>query len=368
MHRLRATLDVHQDCRDLHDHVAAGRHGLPARLDTLARRRSDTPFHIDRGMALWSGAAAVVAILLVCAFWILTGWPSGAAAAMMVAVFCSFFATMDDPAPGIRLFLVFTLLSVPAAALYLLLVLPAATSFEMLAVAMAPSFLLLGVYIGRPETMGRAMALTFGIGGALSLHDIGSADFPSFLNSTLAQIMGVATAMVVTQLVRSVGAAWSARRLLRAGWAELAELAARTRAPEPGRFENRMLDRIGLLSPRLALCGPLGDLAAIDAVNDLRIGLNIADIQRARPLLDGSDRCIARLMEGLRDHFRALARLGAAPPPPALLERIDAAIAGLATAPPAAQRERALAALAGLRRSLFPDAPIDRSLVLERAA
>ncbi len=38
---------------------------------------SGAKLHVDLGMALWSGAAALIAILVCCAFWILTGWSSG---------------------------------------------------------------------------------------------------------------------------------------------------------------------------------------------------------------------------------------------------------------------------------------------------
>ena len=62
--------------------------------------------------------------------------------------------------------------------------------------------------------------------------------------------------------------------------------AARSGIPV-GAFENWMLDRGGLLSSRLALAGPQRDLATADAVNDLRVGLNVAELQRVRRALDG---------------------------------------------------------------------------------
>jgi uncharacterized membrane protein YccC len=34
--------------------------------------------HTDPGFALLSGISAMIAMLLVCTFWILTGWPDGA--------------------------------------------------------------------------------------------------------------------------------------------------------------------------------------------------------------------------------------------------------------------------------------------------
>ncbi|MFX7724250.1 FUSC family protein, partial [Acinetobacter baumannii] len=79
-------------------------------------------------------------------------------------------------------------------------------------------------------------ALIFGVGGSLSLLDTGTGDFASFLNSSAGQIVGIVTAMLVTRLCRSVGAAWSARRLLHVGWREIADLAGRRTAPSADGF------------------------------------------------------------------------------------------------------------------------------------
>ena len=73
--------------------------------------------------------------------------------------------------------------------------------------------------------------------------------------------------------------------MLHIGWREIADL-ARTRAvPANDGFESRMLDRVGLLSARLAQAGGSVDVDAIDAVRDLRVGLNIVELQRARSVL-----------------------------------------------------------------------------------
>jgi len=353
--RLRALVDIHRDCRELRAHIRAGNAALPEHLDPLARSRSRNVFHLDHGMALWSAAAAVLGIMVVCAFWIATGWSSGSAAAMMTAVFCCFFASLDDPVPGIKMFLVFTVLSVPLAAFYLLVVLPSFDSFPMLALSLAPTFLLLGIYVARPATMGKAMALLMGVVGSLSLLDTGTADFASFLNSNIGQVVGIGTAMLVTWLCRSVGAAWSARRLLRAGWSEIADMTAARSGIPVGSFENRMLDRVGLLSSRLALARGQQDLAAADAVNDLRIGLNIAELQRARRAIGGpAAPHVERLLRAVGRHFRTLSAKRPGPPPAEVLPIMEAALSGIAAEPRSPERDRALIALAGLRRSLFP--------------
>src|ERR1700761_5751101 len=234
---------------------AAGRH--PRRPG--GRRRPPPPprhgeplgnrvLHKDVGLALLSSFAAVLAICLCCAAWIVTAWPSGAAAAMFAAVFCSFFATMDDPVPAIRNFMTFMIWSVPVSALYVLVLLPLVHDFGMLVLVIAPTFLLLGLCIARAATAPSAMAMLFGIAGTLSMHDTQAVvDLPAFLNSMLAQGLGIFAAALVTRLVRTVGADWSAQRIRRATWSELGAMADAARgAAVDEAYAVRMVDRIAL--------------------------------------------------------------------------------------------------------------------------
>ncbi len=268
-----------QACAALRREIDAGLSGAApsSRIAALGNR----VLHRDHGMALLSAFAAVLSICICSAFWIVTGWSSGAAAAMMAAVFCSFFAAMDDPVPAIHGFLKFTLWSVPVSAVYVLLLMPLVHDFGMLVVICAPLFLLLGCFMARPATGPQALAFLFGVAGTLALHDTASADLASFFNSTIAQVLGIVVAARVTRLVRSVGADWSARRIQRAIWRELGEMA--TSAPPTSASSNafaayavRMLDRIGLLAPRIAQGGASADLSvADDALRDLRVGADI---------------------------------------------------------------------------------------------
>jgi len=322
--------------------------------------------HLDRGMALVSAAAAVIATLAGCAFWILTGWPSGAAMPMMAAVMSCFFATQDDPVPFIKGFLVWTIYSVPLSAFYLLAVLPAIHSFEMLVLACAPAFLLLGVLIARPSTFGKAMPFMFGIAGTLALQDTNTADAASFINSTLAQLAGLALAVLVIGVFRSVGAGWTARRLLRAGWGELIRIGDGRHAPSVPEFSARMVDRIALLTPRLALAGPQQDLQASDALVDLRIGLNMTQLLAVRGELGRSQAALWALFEHLSQHFEARPRVD----PVAetrLLASLDNVLRSVSAAQVSGARGTALASLAGMRRDLFPQAaPYEPSALLEK--
>jgi uncharacterized membrane protein YccC len=357
--RLHRLVDLCVETRSLRQHIDAGVHG---KLPEAVRRLPGVPtsaLHQDRGMALLSAFAAVVATLACCAFWIMTGWPSGAAAPMMAAVLCCFFSTQDDPVPFIKGFLVYTIYSIPVSALYILGILPAIHSFEMLALVCAPTFLLVGVWIARPSTFGRAMPWLFGLCGTLALLDTNNVDIVSFTNGTLAQVLGLVAAAVTTGVLRRVGAGWTARRLLKAGWSELARLGSGERVTSLAEFSARMVDRVGLLAPRLALAAsqpnPQQDLQATDALRDLRIGLNMTILQDVRSQLGRGEAAIKPLMAQLSRHF-ALRPGVDRDCESRLLGTLDNALRAICDGTRDAFQTEALAALTGMRRDLFPQA------------
>jgi len=276
---------------------------------------------------------------------------------MMAAVFCSFFATMDDPVPAINNFMKFTILSAPVSAVYVLAVLPLVHDFGMLVLACAPVFLLLGAWCGRAATAPAAMAMVFGVAGTLSMHDTTvNVDLPAFLNSTLAQVLGISAAALVTRLVRTVGADWSAQRIRRATWDELGAMAA---APRGGAVDEayavRMVDRIALLAPRVAQADPVVRNETVEgALRDLRSGLDIVALQRARPRLPQLG--IGRVMQGVARLFRERGTGRERAAPVALLAQLDGVLEGALTSDGVDGRA-AVTALVGLRRTLFPVAP-----------
>ncbi len=354
--RLGALVDHHQDCRELRRAFRGGATRPPPGLASAAAPRADRPLHRDVLLALLSGAAAAIATLICCGIWIDLAWPEGAVAALTAAVFCSFFATRDDPAPGIVNFMVFTLASMPLVGIYLFVILPWLQDFPGLVLVLAPALLPLGAAIARPDWYPWAMPLTLGIGNGLALQETFQPDLASFLNSDVAQMIGLAVAIIATRLFRSVGAEWSARRILRAAWRELADLARSQGQVDRTQFVGRMLDRLGLLTVRLALASPDDRIHAFDALADMRAGLNIRELNAVRAQL-GSEAAsaVGQVLEELDRHFRRRAPEDPAPPPRELLPAVDAAIGASAQEEdrnPAARRS--VIALVGLRRNLFP--------------
>jgi hypothetical protein len=160
----------------------------------------------------------------------------------------------------------------------------------------------------------------------------------------------------VIGVFRSVGAGWTARRLLRAGWGELARIGDGRQAPSLSEFSARMVDRIALLTPRLALAGPQQDLQASDALVDLRIGLNMTQLLAVRSELGRSQAALWALFEHLSQHFDARPRVDPAADA-RLLASVDNALRSVSAAQVSTARGDALASLAGIRRDLFPQVP-----------
>ena len=367
INRLRELVDGFDRCLALRHDIQNGLAGAPRQSGRPARLGAGAVMHRDHGLAVWSALAAGLAVSVCCVFWIQTSWTNGSTAAMMAAIFSCFFAAQDNPVPGIMLFLRYTIYSIPLSALYLLGVLPAVHSFEMLALTMAPLAIGLGVLIPRPAYTLKAMALLFGFLGTLALHDTNAANIVSYIDTMVAQIIGVTTAAIIAGIFRSMSADRSARRIQAANWKELASLARASKVPSRSAYTSRMLDRIGMLLPRVSLAQHDNDQVADDALKDLRVGNDIAELQRARRILPAIDPSVRPVLRGLADFFgQRSTRLRHASEFPNLLDNIDRALARVTASPGTlAARERAVVALVGIRRALFPEAPDYQSHILQ---
>jgi uncharacterized membrane protein YccC len=355
--RLRDFIDLRQDARILQRHIADGTpvtETLTFRYTAAAR----TIRHRDHGMALLSALGVFLTLLATCAIWIATGWPHGSAAPMMAAVGCSFFAAQDDPAPSIVGFANSAILGALVAGTYLFAILPLATSFEMLVLALSPALLICGVSMVQPKTAPLAMGAAVNGSAMIALQGNYNADFTTFANSSIAVIVGMWVAAIVTRLVRSVGAGWSARRLRTINRRSLARAAERQGAQNGLELAALMLDRVGLIAPRLAAL-PSDDAEwTADLLAEVRVGINVVELRRDRRQLSAPARAaVEALLVALARYF------GAEPgkPAPDLLDTIDGALDAVSRDARQAPGRAALMGLVGIRRGLFPDAPAYRS-------
>ncbi|MGA9522961.1 MAG: FUSC family protein [Myxococcaceae bacterium] len=366
--RLGEMVAAIRDCRALRNALRDPLRSLPQRLVPMIRARIRRPLHRDRSMAVLSGVAAIVSILVACAFWIATGFPHGGTTAMIAAIFASLFVTRDDPVPNILTELTFNGVAFLIGGVYLFAILPAISGFPMLVLVLAPVLLVGGALMSQPRFVGRATPFTMGMVVTLGLEQTFRPDLELFLNGVLAQVIGFVIAALSTSFIRSVGADAIAHRLLRTGWRDLARMAAPGVPPDRAKWAGLMLDRLGLLAPRLAWAPAGQEAESVDVLNDLRIGLNVVDLRRALPAVALEVGTTSEtLLQGLSRHFRERSAGDAITPPPGLLDTLDRALVGFISAPSSPLVRAGRHALVGLRRALFPRAHPWESPVVQPA-
>ncbi len=350
--RLEELVRIAHQSRLIRRHVADGT-SAPTSLKLEMEYIAITRHTVDHKLAFLSAVSAVLSILLVCAIWIETAWAYGAGAAIMVAVACSFFAAQDDPAPAIAQMLRNSMIVIAGIFVISFALLPAITGFTELYLVLLPAGLVIGVLISRPANFGTGMI--FGAFGAtqLALGNGYNANFIKFAGSSLSLLVGLGSALVLTRLIRSVGAAWSAKRLMRANWRDIVTAAQANSAPDRAAMTGIMMDRLGLMMPRLAAVASGADSAVAGALQDLRVGLNVIGLHREQWHLPpaaqaGSQIVFHRLAAHYQDNPRR-------PAPPSLAQALDETIATLMNDPLAYRA--ALMVLSGLRSILYPDAP-----------
>ncbi len=165
----------------------------------------------------------------------------------------------------------------------------------MVVLALAPALIPCGYFMTRPRTAPLALGAAVNGSTMLALQNGYRGDFASFANSTLAIVIGMWTAAAVIRLTRSVGAAWSARRLHRTNRRSLAEAASRVGGQDGLRLAALMLDRVGLIAPRLAALPPEDAIWTAGLLGEVRAGINVVELRRARRALPEEARtCVER--------------------------------------------------------------------------
>ena len=354
---LRDLIDLRQDIRLLQRHIVDGTRvteGLAFRCTAAAR----TIRHRDHGMALLSAAVTFLVILITSWIWIATGWPDGSGAPMLAAVGCCLFAAQDDPAPPILGFANATAVGALVAGIYLFGVLPLATSFEMLAIAMAPALILCGLCMTQPRTASAAMGAAVNGSAVFALQSSYTSDFTTFANTAVADVLGMWVAVVVTRLVRSVGADWSVRRLRALNRRDLARAADRKGAQSGLELAAIMLDRVGLLVSRLSALPHKDEEWTSDLIAEVQVGIATVELHRDRRRLSHEARkAVEHLLVDMARHFYA----PAPGIPTELLASIDATLDAVAAELGRPAHRNALVGLVGIRRGLFPKASPYRS-------
>jgi uncharacterized membrane protein YccC len=336
-------------------YLADPAHEPSAEIRAAAVEIGPKPMHTDPGIALLSALAAAVAMSICAFFWIATAWPEGAGAIAFAAVASTLFASLDDPTPTIRNISILLALCIPIILIYQFFVLPAITGFVLLCIVLAFVLIPAGLLMAIPAYAPIGLALALGFCVELSLQTSYTADLAAIVNSNSAFVLGGVAALIVTRLMRVIGTEASAKRLLRAIYRDLADLAAGDSHPTREQWASRMMDRVALLLYRQPRFEPRPRHEFADALADLRLGVNMIETKSMAPTMSKpAQHTVAAMFEGLAAHFRALAHGRVAQLGDDLLQKIDIVIGEVTAC--TAPTHACIAAVVGLRQSLYPDA------------
>jgi uncharacterized membrane protein YccC len=369
--RLKQLVDVWQDCRSLRVIITNEKGSWRPRYRHW--RLGGTQQYFDRGMLLFSAGSAMLAIFVSMSIWIASGWNDGAGAVTLAAVACCFFAALDEPAPQVFSFFIYTCLAVVLAGLYLFVILPTVHDFPMLVIMFAVPFILIGTLIPRPQFNLATMLTAVNTATFISIQGTYDANFLTFMNSNLAGPAGLLFAFVWTRVTRPFGAELAASRLIRSSWRDVVLSASTRPVDDQKNLTSRMVDRMMQIVPRLAATDDRRH-PSIESFRDLRIAFNALDLRRLRRRLGEAELAsVDRVLEGVRAYFQHNVERGSRQPVPQSLETdIDTALTRMTrrggpvqaeadaaqsqvAPPPGRQVRDALHALVGMRLSLFPE-------------
>jgi uncharacterized membrane protein YccC len=365
--RLIELIGSWQACLDFAAYLAGPAQPPSAEIRAAAAQTGPKAMHTDPGIALLSALAAAFAMGLCAFFWIATAWPEGAGAVAFAAVACTLFASLDDPTPIQRASVTLFALCIPIVIVYQFFIFPAIGGFELLCAVLAFALIPAGILMAIPAYALIGFALAVGFCIEMSLQTSYTADLATIVNSNSALVLGAAAALLVTRLMRVIGTETSARRLMRATYRDLADLADGRTHPTRDEWASRMLDRVSLLLYRQPRFEPHPQYEFADALEDLLLGVNIIETQSIAPNMSKrAQEALAAMFVGLAPHFRGLAHGHVARLSDDLLQKIDIAIDEVAAC--TAATHASVAAIVGLRRTLYPDVSPHQPMQIPAAA
>jgi uncharacterized membrane protein YccC len=354
---LTELVTIWQECMVLNAAIRASNARARRGASYLIAGARPRALHVDRGIALLSAAVAALTVIWVAAFSIAIQWESAAFAVGTAALCCSLFAAADDPTPLVKDLVFGFLISMPLPLFFSFVVLPRIDGFVMLAVVLFPIIIVLGLLLTYPKFSVKALGAAVAFSGGLGLQSSFVATLPNFMNIYVPLVLGPIFALIGLGLVRALPAQHVVRRLLRAGRLELAALARAEPSPTRVVWTSRMLDRMGLLLPRLSRIGVSEEGKLAEALDDLRLGVSVVELQRLRSSVDPDTRReIDAVLAELAKHFDELSRGVPAALPTGIVVRLDAAMAGILRLSDSEDRYAGISAAMSFRRTLFPQA------------
>lgn len=272
---------------------------IPEGYRNIPNDRSKIKRHVDRPIAALTAFVAFFSFAAAVSVWAYSGTAQGSFIVIMAVVSGGFFGVLDSPASaGIMqaklLLPVFTLISI-----FMYIIYPNIQNIEILAIAFAAIFMPLGILLMRRPTWILPIILTM-----LNVNFSPSytpQDFTVLVETGVCCAIGLIIGIVVNLLIRSFTADFMARRIVRAGWREIAYFTRSAAQHDSLSFTAVMLRRLALILPRYASLSP-EEAREVHVFREIKIGLSIALIKKEK-IHSTSESSIDVLLDHLRDFF-----------------------------------------------------------------
>jgi uncharacterized membrane protein YccC len=164
----------------------------------LRRGQRNVQFQLGgRREALLLALRAALAMLLLSAFWLATGWSDGFTAVSGGAIMLFFGVNQDNPLAGARSYLVWSTAGTLVAYAAIILVLPFLQDFGALAVVLLLVLLPAGLMAGTPSHTWAGIAFGGWTVAEIGFGNVFNPDELSIVNSTVALVLGMAVCLAV---------------------------------------------------------------------------------------------------------------------------------------------------------------------------
>lgn len=312
--------------------------------------------HIDHGVALRAAASAFLAICIACLMWYMSGWTFGYMVAQLTAVFACILTFLDNPVPALASFAKASIYSSIVVFFYHFGIFPLVNNFVEMMIVIFPFFFYFAATLSSPALRMFSLPMLITTAMSLNIQNINVANFNSFIDSSLASIIGVVIPCFTIALIRSMSPDHSSQRLLMAQWKDIQNIIEKPILHPWAYYIRRLLDRIGLMVPRVVRASPVLQEEMVTATIELAGTTNIVRLKRAQQKAPADIQLqIQQILDALWLWYQQ--RILQQPASNQhVLHMIDAFTNTVLALENSQLRDQLLVSLIGLRRSLFGNA------------
>ncbi|HWT73019.1 MAG TPA: FUSC family protein, partial [Oxalicibacterium sp.] len=298
-------------------------HELPGRLSARPERGAANWSYSPKTpgiIALVAGLRAAAALLILALAWYGLNWPSAAGAVILTVVFCALASSSPFPEQMIRSTTEGFALAIPFAFVCAFYMLNHVEGYLMLVLSMAP-FLAMSTYATTwRRTLGIGTGFNLMFAQIIAPENMMRFNVANFFNDSIAQIVGLALAVLMFALILPEHRQGSRRHIAEALWGETLRLCFGERPQMRQHFESRVRDLLNQLS--MGIRGPASPAVRLtlnQAIVLLEMGHAILDLRTldarwpaGHAVRAAQENCIAVLAAYLRQplpirHAQALA-------------------------------------------------------------